>query len=115
MRQRQSISGMGLLLAMMIVMVLARIYYKYRNLDGVQGVLKGLRPAVAAMVLAAAVKLVGNAFWGGIEAFSLPGTNWVAVVLAAGFLVLLQKKRIGPVQAILASGVAGAVVYGVLA
>lgn len=97
--------------AMIIVMILAKIYYQYRNLDGVQGVLKGLRPAVAAMVLAAAVKLVGNAFWGGMENVCLSGTNWVAVVLAALFFVLLQKKKTGPVQAILASGVMGAVIY----
>ena len=88
-----------------------RIYYKYRNLDRVQGVLKGLRPAVAAMVLAAAVKLAGNAFWGGITSFGLPDTNWAAVAIAALFFVLLQKKKAGPVQAILASGVLGAVVY----
>lgn len=97
--------------AILIVMVLARIYYKYRNLNGVQGVLKGLRPAVAAMVLAAAVKLVGNAFWGGTDSVSLANTNWAAVVIAAWFFLLLQKKKAGPVQAILASGVLGAVVY----
>ena len=99
--------------ALVIVMILAKIYYKYRNLDTVQGVLKGLHPAVAAMVLAAAVKLSGNALWGGIEAFSLPDTNWIAAVLAVIFFVLLQKKKAGPVQAILASGVVGAVLYAV--
>lgn len=100
--------------AMVIVLVLAKIYYKYRNLDGVQGVLKGLRPAVAAMVLAAAVKLVGNALWGGTEAFSLPDTNWVAAALAVLFFVVLQKKKAGPVQVILASGVAGGVIYFIM-
>lgn len=99
--------------ALVIVMVLARIYYKYRNLDTVQGVLKGLHPAVAAMVLSAAVKLTGNALWGGIESFRLPDTNWIAVILAAVFFLLLQKKKVGPVQAILASGVAGAVLYAI--
>lgn len=97
--------------ALVIVMILAKVYYRYRNLNTVRGVLKGLHPAVAAMVLAAAVKLTGNAIWGGIEAFSLPATNWIAAVLAVIFFVLLQKKKIGPVQAILASGVTGAILY----
>lgn len=97
--------------AMVIVLILARIYYKYRKLDSVQGVLKGLHPAVAAMVLAAAVKLAGNAFWGGMESFSLPDTNWIAVGIAMMFFILLQKKKAGPVQSILASGVIGAVLY----
>lgn len=47
--------------ALVIVLIMARIYYKYRNLDIVKGVLNGLHPAVAAMVLAAAVKIVGTA------------------------------------------------------
>ena len=38
--------------AMVIVLIMARVYYKYRNLDAVKGVLNGLHPAVAAMVLA---------------------------------------------------------------
>ena len=50
--------------SLVIVLIMARIYYKYRNLDTVKGVLNGLHPAVAAMVFAAAVKLVGNAWWG---------------------------------------------------
>ena len=40
--------------AVIIVMILAKLYYKYRNLSSVHGVLNGLHPAVAAMVLAAA-------------------------------------------------------------
>ena len=100
--------------ALIIVMILAKVYYKCRYLNGVQGVLKGLRPAVAAMVLAAAVKLVGTAWWDGLENLSLAGTNWVAVPVTLLFLFLLQKKKLGPVQTILGSGVVGAVCYALL-
>ena len=87
--------------AVIIVMILAKLYYKYRNLSSVHGVLNGLHPAVAAMVLAAAVKLVSTAWWNGLEHFSLPDTDWIAVPITLVFLVLLRKKKIGPVQAIL--------------
>ena len=97
--------------AMVIVLIMAQVYYKYRNLDAVKGVLNGLHPAVAAMVLAAAVKIVGNAWWGGIEQAAPANTDGIAVVLALIFLVLLQKKKLGPVQSILLSGVSGAVCY----
>lgn len=100
--------------AMIIVLILAKVYYKCRNLNGVQGVLKGLRPAVAAMVLAAALKLVGTAWWDGLENLSLSATNWVAIPITILFLILLQKKKVGPVQAILGSGVVGAVFYALL-
>lgn len=97
--------------SLVIVMILARVYYKYRNLDGVKGVLNGLHPAIAAMVLAAAVKIVGNAWWGGIEKISVETSNWTAILLTAVFLYLLQKKKVGPVQTILSCGVIGAVLY----
>lgn len=74
--------------AMVIVILLAILYDKYRGLRYVKGVLKGLHPAVAAMV--------------------------VAVILSLIFLCLLQKKKLGPIQTILGSGVVGAVIYGLL-
>lgn len=97
--------------AVVIVMVLAWVYFRFRKLPGIQGVLTGLHPAVAAMVFASMLKITGNALWGGLENFSLPATNFTAVVLAAVMLYLLQKKKLGPVQAILLSGAVGAVCY----
>lgn len=97
--------------AMVIVMVLAFVYDRYRKVKGIKGILKGLHPAVAAMVLTATVKLAVTAYWGGADPIRLADTNLIAVVLSLVFLVLLQKKKLGPVQAILASGVAGAVIY----
>lgn len=101
--------------SLVVVMILARVYYKYRNLDGVRGVLNGLHPAIVAMVLAAALKIVGNAWWGGLENVNFSDTNVAAVALTLVFLVLLQKKKLGPVQSILLSGGAGAVLYSVMA
>lgn len=100
--------------AMVIVMILARVYYRYRNIDIVQRILKGLRPAIAAMIAAAMVKIVSNVWWGGFEIASFENTNLVALALTFVFLILLQKKKLGPVQSILLSGVIGAVIYGVL-
>lgn len=100
--------------AMLIVMILARVYYKYRNIDIVRRILKGLHPAIAAMVIAAMVKLVGNVWWGGSPVLSVESVNFIAVILTIVFLVLLQKKKLGPVQSILLSGVIGAVIYGIM-
>ncbi len=97
-----------------IVMLMAYFYFKYRKLSVVDGVLKGLRPAVVAMILSSVVKLAGNAWWDGIENFNLPATNWIAFILTALALVLIQKKIIGPIQAILLCGIVGGVIYGVL-
>lgn len=47
-----------------IVLTLAYVYYRYRGLSMVQGVLAGLRPAVVAMIASAGVTLVNLSFFG---------------------------------------------------
>ena len=100
--------------AVILVLILARAYDRFRENSTVKGVLGGLRPAVTAMVAAAAVKLTATAWWGGIDQLALENTNWVAVPLAAVFLLLLQKGKLGPIQAILGSGCIGGLCYFLL-
>ena len=97
--------------ALVIVLILSWFYDRYRSLEGVQGVLSGLRPAVVAMIIAAAVQLVGTAWWDGLSHLALENTNWTAVVLSLVLLILLQKKKLGPIQVIRASGAVGGAVY----
>ena len=94
-----------------IVMLLAWFYMKYRQLKGVQQVLKGLQPAVCALIISAAVRLAVNAVWAGQVDFG--NTNWVAAVMCVVLLLLLRKKVIAPIPAIFASGAVGAVIYAV--
>lgn len=97
--------------AMILVMLLAKVYYRYRSLVMIQGVLKGLRPAVAAMVVSAAVTLTKSAWLpeiaSGSQAVDVP-----ALLISAVCLILLRKKILGPVQTILVSGIAGALICG---
>lgn len=97
--------------ALVIVIILARVYDTCRTLSGVQGVLNGLHPAVAAMVLAAAWKFVISAWWDGAAQPVFSETNWIAAALSLIFLILLHRKKTGPIQTIFASGVAGAILY----
>lgn len=99
--------------AFLIVLLIARLYYKYRSLSIMQGILRGLRPAVAAMIIYSTLKIAGNAYWGGMQNFSLPDTNLIAVLLTAAMLYLLEKKKLSPVQTILVSGAVGAVLYAI--
>lgn len=100
--------------AMIIVIILAKVYLKYRSLNALQGILRGLRPGVVAMVVAATVTLIFNAFWQGKENIIIENTNIIAIILSIIVAVLLQKKKIGPIQAILMSGIFGGIIYGVL-
>ena len=101
--------------AVVIVILMARVYFKYRDLGIVKAVLSSLHPAVAAMVISAALRLCANAWWGGgIADFRFEDLNHIGIGLSFVMLVLLQKKKLGPVQAILFSGVIGAVLYGLV-
>lgn len=101
--------------AVVIVILMAKVYFKYRDLGIVKAILNSLHPAVAAMVISAALRLCANAWWGGAPAdFRVEDLNYIGIGLSFVMLVLLQKKKLGPVQAILFSGVIGAVLYALV-
>lgn len=97
-----------------IVMTLAYVYYRFRGLTMVQGVLAGLRPAVIAMIASAGLSLVTLSFFG---QRSLPddlsGINGIPVLIfTAGFLIL-RKWKVNPIYVMAGAGVLGVLLYSV--
>ena len=93
-----------------IVLTLAFVYYRYRSLSLVQGVLGGLRPAVVAMIASAGLSILLLALFDG-GAYQLANLNWVAILLFASALVVLRTWKPNPVLVMLGCGVIGMVVY----
>ena len=98
-----------------IVTLLAYIYYRYRGLNIVQGILKGLRPAVIAMIASAGISLIILALYGTRE---LPmdltaGLDMVALVIFAAALIVLRVFKISPMKAMAGAGAAGLLLYTV--
>lgn len=86
-----------------IVLILAALYFKYRNMRVMDDVLSALRPAVVAMIAASGVSILVSALWG--ESISLGATKWV---LAAAFglcFVLMRKTKLNAVWVMLIAGV----------
>ena len=104
------VASLGVVLP--IVLTLSFLYYKYRQLDAIQAVLKGLRPAVVALIASAGVPLGIDAFWGG-KAISLADLNIESVLLFALGFLLLRKYKKSPITVMLLCGVL-AVGYGFL-
>lgn len=95
-----------------IVMVLAWLYYKYRSLEILQGILLGLRPAVVAMIASAGLSLVFLAlFEGGVLPSSLDQVDWIAAGIFAGCLVVLRRWKTDPIAVMAGAGVAGWILY----
>ena len=96
-----------------IVLTLAWVYYRFRGLDTVQGILAGLRPAVVAMIGSAGLSLVLQSLWGG-GAVGLSTLDPIALVIFLGAFFALRKWKPSPITVMAASGLAGLVLYGVL-
>ena len=98
-----------------IVITLAYIYYRFRGLRMVQGVLTGLRPAVVAMIASAGITLVIMAFYGErIVPADLSGINIISVIIfVVGFFVL-RKWKANPIYVMLGAGVAGVLLYSIV-
>ena len=98
-----------------IVLLLAWVYYRFRGLDAVQGVLAGIRPAVVAMIASAGLGLLCLALYGQrVLPADLSALDWVAAgIFLAGFLVLRLAKP-NPIWVMAGAGAAGLLLYSIL-
>ena len=88
-----------------IVVLLAKLYLKYENMDVLQSVLNSLRPAVVAMIASAGISILVTAFWGNSAVIDLTKTNWSLVVIFLVSLVFLQKLKWNQVLVMVLAGV----------
>ncbi len=100
--------------SLVIVLLLSYFFFKYRNLRIGQGVVKGLRPGVVALIAASGYGLMANALWGSKTSFRLDMVDWFAVGLFAVALFALRKWKPNPIYVMLACGVVGALFYGLV-
>ncbi len=97
-----------------IVTILAYIYYRFRGLRAVQGILSGLRPAVIALIFSSGLSLVTLSVCGqrflpsDISAFDVKA----ALIFILAFFIL-RKLRSDPIRVIAFSGVLGILLYSI--
>jgi len=98
-----------------IVLTLAFIYYKFRGLATIQGVLNGLRPAVIALIGSAGLALVELSFWKGKGISGDFGNlDIFAVIIFTIALAILRKWKVNPIFVMIGSGVFGLCVYSMI-
>ena len=95
-----------------IVSLLAYIYFKYKEVSAIQGVLSGLRPAVVALIASAGISILILAIWGE-NGFSLDvkAINYISLGLFAVALFILRKWKPNPIFVMVGSGIIGGVLY----
>lgn len=98
-----------------IVLFVAYMYYKYRSLSVIDGILYGIRPAVVSLIASAGLGILTMSFWTD-SIISLAATDFVAIGIFALSFVLLRifKKKLNPIYMILGAGVLGIAVYSLM-
>ena len=98
-----------------IVMTLAYIYYRFRGLNMVQGILAGLRPAVVAMIASAGISLLIMAFYGQRTLPNdLTSLDVTAVIIFTFGIFVLRKWKPNPLWVMVGSGVVGIIMYSLV-
>lgn len=93
-----------------IVLFLAFLYYKYRGLATVQGILNGLRPAVIAMIASAGFSLLILSLWNG-AGFSVDNFSVISLFIFLVSFILLRKWKVNPILVMLCAGFIGLCLY----
>ena len=94
--------------SLIIVSVLARIYYKYKGAKGLDSVLACLRPAVVALIASAGLGILENVLFAGKE-FLLGNVDWVGAVLFVAAFVALRRFKWNPILTMALCGALGLV------
>lgn len=99
-----------------IVLLLAWLYTKFRDLAVVKKVLGQLRPAVVAMIAGAGLTIVLLAFFGtsSLSEISIDQLRTVEVCLYIGALFLIRRFHVGPIQIIFGTAIAGTLIYALI-
>ena len=91
-----------------IVMALAYVYYRFRGLSVMQGILAGLRPTVIAMIASAGISLLCMALYG-------QRMDLIAVAIFLVGFFILRKWNPSPIKVMAGAAVSGVVLYSIAA
>lgn len=95
----------SILPSLIIVSLLSFLYYKYKTLEEVQGILKGLRPAVVALIASAGLTILLNIIFG-IGGISLKSVNIISALLFVLSFIAIRKIKVNPILTMLLCGAA---------
>lgn len=95
-----------------IVLSLAYIYVKYKNINLVSDILYGLRPAVVSLIGVAGISIVCLAFFGQ-RGFNFVNINYISIIFFIVGMFFLRRYKANPIYVMLGCGVVGAIIYNI--
>lgn len=104
--------------AFIILLILSYFYFKYKNLLTIQGILRGLRPAVVSLIASAGISILLLAIFKSEETslsnINLGDINFISIIIIGISLFILRKYKTDPIKIMLITGIIGILVYGIL-
>lgn len=94
-----------------IVLFLAWLYTKFKNIKIVKDVLGQLRPAVVAMIASAGFTILLLAFFGTSDLSSINSIHWIEIVIYIVSLFCIRKYKVDPIPVIFGSAIVGTLLY----
>lgn len=103
------IATMGCILpSLLIVSLLAFIYYRYKKVSVLQSILGSLRPAVVALIAAAGLSILQLVvFNDGIV--NISNLDWIGITIFIVAFITLRKKKWNPIFIMILCGITGLV------
>ncbi|MGI5958587.1 MAG: chromate transporter [Massiliimalia sp.] len=90
--------------SLLIVSLLAFIYYRYQNLSLLQSILSSLRPAVVALIAAAGISILLQVLFSG-QSISMEHFSWIGAILFLTAFFALRKLKWNPILVMVLCGV----------
>ena len=98
-----------------IVLTLAYVYYRFRGLSLIQGILISLRPAVIAMIASAGLSLILLSVYGQKTLpEDLTAVQVIPVIIFLVSLAVLRLRRPDPIKVRAAAGVSAVILLSIL-
>jgi chromate transporter len=94
--------------SIIIVTILAYLYFRFRDLSIIQSVLKSLRPAVVALIASAGISILK------LVAFNQDQLNYIGIIIFVVALVILRKFKLSPILVMFMSGLIGGTMYYII-
>ena len=94
--------------SIIIVILLAKLYFKYKNLKVVNSVLNGLKPTIVGLIANATIGIAMVALFN-TRAFDISqfDFNFIKILLLFVYIYLLRKFKPNPILIIILSGLLG--------
>lgn len=108
--------------SLIIIIIVTKLFQKFRTNKYVQGVLYGIRPVVVGLILSAVLSvgcavILPNLNLTSINKEGFSQFNWISLIIVAVFFPLsrikIKGKKIHPILLIIAAAAVGVVVFGV--